>query len=98
MESQHTERLCKFLAPSIGDTFLNGPPENILKNKEFQKVPTLIGVSSHEFGWTVPQASGENELILNEYLQQIDSREHGDTLTEILCRPLNGPGLEEWPP
>ncbi|XP_054479358.1 carboxylesterase 5A-like [Anoplopoma fimbria] len=69
----------------IYGVFLKGPPEDVLKNQEFQKVPMLIGVTNHEFGWMLPQASGLNEVMLNEYLQQDDSPENvRDAFTETL--------------
>ncbi|XP_071771136.1 fatty acyl-CoA hydrolase precursor, medium chain-like [Centroberyx gerrardi] len=47
-----------FLGPAIDGVFLKGPPEDILKSKEFQKVPMLIGVTNHEFGWILPHFLG----------------------------------------
>lgn len=43
--------------PCIDGVFLKGPPEEVLKNKEFLKVPMVVEVVNHEFGWIMPQAS-----------------------------------------
>nr|XP_046227122.1 cocaine esterase-like [Scatophagus argus] len=106
------KKLLAFMGPAVDGVFLKGPLEEILKNQEFQKVPMLIGVTNHEFGWMVTQAlgppgwdegmkkedaismmnllfpsqaSGANELMLDEYLQQNDSPQNiRDAFTEIL--------------
>ncbi|KAM9416659.1 LOW QUALITY PROTEIN: cocaine esterase-like [Salvelinus alpinus] len=46
-----------FLGPAIDGVFLKGPPAEVLKNKEFLKVPMVVGVVNHEFGWIMAQAS-----------------------------------------
>ncbi|XP_055786372.1 fatty acyl-CoA hydrolase precursor, medium chain-like [Salvelinus fontinalis] len=46
-----------FLGPAIDGVFLKVPPEEVLKNKEFLKVPMVVGVVNHEFGWIMAQAS-----------------------------------------
>lgn len=45
------------MSPAIDGVFLKGPPEEVLKNKEFLKVPMVVGVVNHEFGWIMAQAS-----------------------------------------
>ncbi|CAB1349587.1 unnamed protein product [Coregonus sp. 'balchen'] len=63
-----------FLGPAIDGVFLKGPPEEVLKNKEFLRVPMLVGVDS-----------GGNELIVEEYLQHAKNPEDiRDAFTEIL--------------
>uniref|UniRef100_A0A667Z6M8 Carboxylesterase type B domain-containing protein n=1 Tax=Myripristis murdjan TaxID=586833 RepID=A0A667Z6M8_9TELE len=57
-----------FLGPAIDGVFLKGPPERILKNSEFQKVPLLFGVTNHEFGWILPQVNFTDPLLLKGHL------------------------------
>lgn len=44
--------------------FLKGPPEDVLKSQEFQKVPMLIGVTNHEFGWMLPQVNYKDPFCI----------------------------------
>uniref|UniRef100_A0A667ZMF6 Carboxylesterase type B domain-containing protein n=1 Tax=Myripristis murdjan TaxID=586833 RepID=A0A667ZMF6_9TELE len=55
-------------SPAIDGVFLKGPPERILKNSEFQKVPLLFGVTNHEFGWILPQVNFTDPLLLKGHL------------------------------
>ncbi|XP_062860245.1 carboxylesterase 3 [Trichomycterus rosablanca] len=43
-----------FLGATVDGEFLTGVPEEVLKSKDFQKVPVLLGVTNHEFGWILP--------------------------------------------
>ncbi|XDV28822.1 hypothetical protein PO909_032030 [Leuciscus waleckii] len=44
-----------FPGAAVDGVFLKAPPEEILKSKDFQKVPILIGTTNHEFGWMLAQ-------------------------------------------
>ncbi|XP_071973227.1 fatty acyl-CoA hydrolase precursor, medium chain-like isoform X2 [Engystomops pustulosus] len=39
---------------SVDGVFLPKPPEEMLANKETNKVPFIIGMNNHEFGWVAP--------------------------------------------
>uniref|UniRef100_A0A673JMD6 Carboxylic ester hydrolase n=1 Tax=Sinocyclocheilus rhinocerous TaxID=307959 RepID=A0A673JMD6_9TELE len=64
----------------------------VLKSKDFQKVPILVGTTNHEFGWMLPQAlfskdwtSGVNEIIAKESLKTAKTPEDiRDAFTEML--------------
>ncbi|KAI5623946.1 carboxylesterase 3 precursor, partial [Silurus asotus] len=91
-----------FLGAAVDGELLTDVGENILKSKDFEKVPVLLGVTNHEFGWILPLnfippgwekgmnregatqlmnlffpngVSGENDLILDEYLKHAQSPE-----------------------
>lgn len=37
--------------------FLTDVAEEVLKSKNFEKIPVLLGVTNHEFGWILPLVS-----------------------------------------
>ncbi|XP_012688033.2 carboxylesterase 5A-like [Clupea harengus] len=41
---------------TVDGKFLPAPAEQLLSSKDFLKVPILIGVTNHEFGWSLPKA------------------------------------------
>ncbi|XP_066540849.1 carboxylesterase 3 [Hoplias malabaricus] len=43
-----------FLGATVDGVFLKDAAEEILKSKDFLKVPVLLGVTNHEFGWILP--------------------------------------------
>ena len=43
-----------FRGATVDGEFLTALPEEVLKGKDFQKVPVLTGVTNHEFGWLLP--------------------------------------------
>ncbi|TSK38530.1 Pyrethroid hydrolase Ces2e [Bagarius yarrelli] len=43
-----------FLGASVDGEFLTDVAEKVLISKNFEKVPVLIGVTNHEFGWILP--------------------------------------------
>ncbi|KAJ8335536.1 hypothetical protein SKAU_G00388780 [Synaphobranchus kaupii] len=45
-----------FLGGTVDGVFLNKTAEDLLKSKEFLRVPVLIGVTDDEFGWLLPRA------------------------------------------
>nr|XP_055030348.1 fatty acyl-CoA hydrolase precursor, medium chain-like [Misgurnus anguillicaudatus] len=45
-----------FLGATVDGEFLKDTAEKLLKSKDFQKVPVLLGVTNHEFGWLLPGA------------------------------------------
>ncbi|ROL43320.1 Fatty acyl-CoA hydrolase precursor, medium chain [Anabarilius grahami] len=74
-----------FLGATVDGVFLKDLPEEILKSKDFQKVPILVGTTNHEFGWILLQKSGANEIIAEEYLKDAKTPEDSrDALTEML--------------
>ncbi|XP_012688031.1 carboxylesterase 5A-like isoform X1 [Clupea harengus] len=45
-----------FMGGVVDGVFLNDVAEEVLKSKDFLKVPILVGVVNHEFGWILPNA------------------------------------------
>lgn len=37
--------------------FLNDVAEEVLKSKDFLKVPIMVGTTNHEFGWILSNVS-----------------------------------------
>lgn len=37
--------------------FLTDTAEELLKRKEVMKVPVMMGITNHEFGWILPQVT-----------------------------------------
>ncbi|KAF3836291.1 hypothetical protein F7725_028849, partial [Dissostichus mawsoni] len=83
--------------PAIDGVFLKGPPEEVLKHQEFQKVPIMIGLTNHEFGWMLPKLLGppgwdhgmkreDVKSVMNMFFPaRADSPENvRDVFTEIL--------------
>ncbi|XP_051580089.1 carboxylesterase 5A-like [Myxocyprinus asiaticus] len=44
-----------FFGATVGGEFLKDSAEEVLKSKDFLKVPVLLGTTNHEFGWILPQ-------------------------------------------
>ncbi|XP_062403549.1 carboxylesterase 5A-like [Sardina pilchardus] len=42
---------------TVDGIFLTAPAEEVLKSKDFLKVPILIGVTNHEVGWSIAKSS-----------------------------------------
>ncbi|XP_046889897.1 carboxylesterase 3 isoform X1 [Hypomesus transpacificus] len=51
-----TKKMKIYLGAVVDGVFLTDLPEELLKKKEVMKVPVLIGVTNHEFGWILPRA------------------------------------------
>uniref|UniRef100_A0A6Q2X5C2 Carboxylic ester hydrolase n=1 Tax=Esox lucius TaxID=8010 RepID=A0A6Q2X5C2_ESOLU len=64
-ELVNTTRKMKInMGATVDGVFLKDEVEKLLKRKEFQKVPVLLGVTNHEFGWILPSASS----LANSYI------------------------------
>ncbi|XP_064191590.1 carboxylesterase 3 [Anguilla rostrata] len=50
-----TKNLRIFLGASVDGVFLKKTGEELLKNKEFLRVPVLLGATNDEFGWILPR-------------------------------------------
>ncbi|KTF83650.1 hypothetical protein cypCar_00043232 [Cyprinus carpio] len=59
----------------VDGEFLKAQPEELLKSKDFHKVPILVGTTNHEFGWMLSQAS----LSLKR-LGKRDGRKNSETI------------------
>lgn len=46
-----------FLGAVVDGEFLIDTAEELLKRQEVLKVPVLMGITNHEFGWILPQVS-----------------------------------------
>ncbi|XP_028286767.1 carboxylesterase 3 isoform X2 [Parambassis ranga] len=51
-----TKKMKIFLGAVVDGEFLTEPAEELLKRQEVLKVPVLMGVTNHEFGWILPQS------------------------------------------
>ncbi|KAG7333277.1 hypothetical protein KOW79_003412 [Hemibagrus wyckioides] len=43
-----------FLGATVDGEFLTDLAEEVLKSNNFEKIPVLVGVTNHEFGWILP--------------------------------------------
>ncbi|KAL2093078.1 hypothetical protein ACEWY4_010390 [Coilia grayii] len=43
------------ISATVDEKFLTAPAEQVLKSKDFLKVPILLGVTNHEVGWSMAQ-------------------------------------------
>lgn len=44
--------------------FLTDTAEELFKKKEVLKVPVMMGITNHEFGWILPQVGGAGPGVL----------------------------------
>ncbi|XP_052008102.1 carboxylesterase 5A-like [Xyrauchen texanus] len=44
-----------YLGATVDGEFLKDTAEEVMKSKDFHKVPVLLGTTNHEFGWILPQ-------------------------------------------
>ncbi|KAM9808137.1 carboxylesterase 3 [Neosynchiropus ocellatus] len=51
-----TKRMRIYLGAAVDGEFLTDTPEELLKKKEVLKVPVMMGITNHEFGWILPQS------------------------------------------
>lgn len=45
------------MGATVDGVFLKDLAEELLKSKAVEKVPVLLGVTNHEFGWILPSVS-----------------------------------------
>ncbi|XP_068580163.1 carboxylesterase 3 isoform X3 [Cebidichthys violaceus] len=50
-----TKKMKIFLGAVVDGVFLTDTAEELLKRKEVLKVPVMMGITNHEFGWILPQ-------------------------------------------
>ncbi|XP_029289865.1 carboxylesterase 3 isoform X2 [Cottoperca gobio] len=50
-----TKKMKIFLGAVVDGVFLTDTAEELLKRKEVLKVPVMMGITNHEFGWMLPQ-------------------------------------------
>uniref|UniRef100_A0A9J8BYB4 Carboxylic ester hydrolase n=1 Tax=Cyprinus carpio carpio TaxID=630221 RepID=A0A9J8BYB4_CYPCA len=53
----------------VDGEFLKAQPEELLKSKDFHKVPILVGTTNHEFGWMLSQA-----LVSKDWVKGMDAK------------------------
>ncbi|XP_016338681.1 carboxylesterase 5A-like [Sinocyclocheilus anshuiensis] len=58
-----------FPGATVDGEFLKAQPEELLKSKDFHKVPILVGTTNHEFGWMLPQA-----LVSEDWVKGMDTK------------------------
>lgn len=51
-----------FLGAVVDGDFLTDTAEELLKRKEVLKVPVMMGITNHEFGWILPQVGNAGVL------------------------------------
>ncbi|CAK6966374.1 carboxylesterase 3 [Scomber scombrus] len=51
-----TKKLKLYLGAAVDGVFLTDTAEELLKRKEVLKVPVMMGITNHEFGWILPQS------------------------------------------
>lgn len=47
-----------YLGAVVDGVFLTNSAEELLRNQEVMKIPVMLGITNHEFGWILPQAFG----------------------------------------
>ncbi|KAG8437413.1 hypothetical protein GDO86_008203 [Hymenochirus boettgeri] len=60
--------------PCVDGVFLQKLPENILASNESNRVPFMIGVNNHEYGWLMPMSqniSGFYEGMEKKYIESL---------------------------
>ncbi|XP_019962378.2 carboxylesterase 3 isoform X1 [Paralichthys olivaceus] len=53
---QATVQMTSYLGGVVDGDFLPDEPVELLKRKEMLKVPAMMGITNHEFGWLLPQS------------------------------------------
>ncbi|XP_038562562.1 carboxylesterase 3 isoform X2 [Micropterus salmoides] len=51
-----TKKMKLYLGAVVDGVFLTDTAEELLKRKEVLKVPVMMGITNHEFGWILPQS------------------------------------------
>ncbi|XP_070687085.1 carboxylesterase 3 isoform X2 [Pempheris klunzingeri] len=51
-----TKKMKIYLGAVVDGVFLTDTAEELLKRKEMLKVPVMMGITNHEFGWILPQS------------------------------------------
>ncbi|XP_049928356.1 carboxylesterase 3 isoform X1 [Epinephelus moara] len=51
-----TKKMKIYLGAVVDGVFLTDTAEELLKRKEVLKVPVMMGITNHEFGWILPQS------------------------------------------
>lgn len=46
-----------YLGAVVDGVFLSDTAEELLKKKEVLKIPVMMGITNHEFGWILPQVA-----------------------------------------
>lgn len=46
-----------YLGAVVDGAFITDTAEELLKRKEVLKVPVIMGITNHEFGWILPQVT-----------------------------------------
>lgn len=52
-----------FLGAVVDGDFLTDTAEELFKRNEFLKVPVMMGITNHEFGWILPQVGPDVVLL-----------------------------------
>ncbi|KAM8891168.1 carboxylesterase 3 isoform 2-T2 [Spinachia spinachia] len=80
-----TKKMRIFLGAVVDGVFLTDTAEELLKRGEVLRVPVMMGITNHEFGWILPQAFSANNVIADEYMKDPQTPEEiRDAFTEIV--------------
>ncbi|NP_001038401.1 carboxylesterase 3 precursor [Danio rerio] len=60
---------------TVDGEFIKAQPEEILKSKDFPKIPILVGTTNHEFGWTLSHA-----ILPKDWAKGMDAKSAKQTL------------------
>ncbi|XP_053557375.1 pyrethroid hydrolase Ces2e [Bombina bombina] len=73
----------------VDGVFFPKSPEQILIHKEINRVPFIIGVNNHEFGWIIPQAMNITELADGMTIDSVESLLHKLSLLDISSESIS---------
>ncbi|XP_075392834.1 carboxylesterase 3-like [Tenrec ecaudatus] len=76
-----SQKKTKFIPITVDGAFFPKSPKELLAEKQFQRVPFLLGVTNHEMGWLLFKSSG----ILNQ-IEQMRREDMLPTLTPLLAK------------
>ncbi|XP_045149844.1 carboxylesterase 3 [Echinops telfairi] len=76
--TKESQKKMNFLPNAVDGTFFPKSPKELLAEKQFRRVPCLLGVTNHEMSWLLPRAWG--------ILDQLEQMSPEDMLTTL--RPL----------
>lgn len=58
-----------FLGAVVDGDFLTDTAEELLKKNEVLKVPVMMGITNHEFGWILPQVGSDVVLFYCSWIR-----------------------------
>lgn len=76
-----------YLGAVVDGVFLTDLAEELLKRKEVMRIPVMMGITNHEFGWILPQ-------VIKFYVFQIQMTtarlcDSCKTYSEVMCSVIH---------